>query len=288
MSYIKNRIIHRFIRDIADYELGGACYSQILPADTQVYAVYPDAESTDVYGEKSGLYYVIGDGIHTYTEIRDGRGSAPYNIEYRAVPAGALDALLAIFSNIKITDLKDGDYLVYDAKQKCWVNRGGTPGPEPTEDIDGGSASDIPTSTIDGGNAWTIDFDIIIDGGNAGEQPEPPEDIDGGDASSIPVYVVDGGNAGSIADETIDGGNAGTPIPTEDVDGGDNPAIDPTSVLDAGLVDSAFDKVIDGGDPGVIESVDGGDTPSSIITDTIDGASPVQAIFDRILDGGTI
>ena len=46
MSYIKNRIIHRFIRDIADYEVGGACYSQILPADTQVYAVYPEPKES--------------------------------------------------------------------------------------------------------------------------------------------------------------------------------------------------------------------------------------------------
>ena len=161
MSYIKNRIIHRFIRDITDYEEGGACYSQILPADTQVYAVYPDSNT------KSGLYYVIGDGVHTYTEIRDGKGLLPYNIEYIAVPADALSALLSIFSKVQITDLKDGDYLAYDAAKQAWVNKSGTPGPTPppTDVIDGGDHPDTEqTSTLDGGSIFD-DYDDYIDGG---------------------------------------------------------------------------------------------------------------------------
>lgn len=254
MSYIKNRIIHRFIRDITDYETGGVCYNQILPADTQVYAVYPEQESAsnqsteDVINTKSGLYYVIGDGIHTYTEIRDGHGQSPYNREYRAVPADAIDALLSIFSKVEITNLQDGDYLAYDAKKNAWVNRGGTPIP-PTDVIDGGNASDKATNTLDGGNAWTVEFDIIIDGGTAGDQPT--ENYDGGDASSIPTANYNGGDAGAQHSEIWDGGNAGE--------------IPPVPVI-----------------------VDGGNTPSEVQTNTIDGTSASQTAFDEILDGGIV
>lgn len=206
VSYIKNRIIHRFIRDIADYEEGGVCYGQILPADTQVYAVYPEQESTSGYSNaKSGLYYVIGDGIHTYSEIRDGHGQSHYNIEYRAVPASALDAIIAIFSKVKITDLQDGDYLVYDAKQDAWVNKGGKP--LPPDVIDGGGAWTVATDTIDGGDAYSQVFDIVIDGGDAGAAPVPSV-VDGGDSpDAVQTNTIDGTSASQTTfDEIIDGG----------------------------------------------------------------------------------
>lgn len=70
-----NRVIHRFIRNISDYELGGEFYSQIIPLDTQAYAIYPDKD-------RNKLFYVIGDGEHTYTEIRDGLGNGESHKEY--------------------------------------------------------------------------------------------------------------------------------------------------------------------------------------------------------------
>lgn len=70
-----NRIIHRFIREISAYEFGGELYSQTIPLDTQAYAIYPNEEG-------NRFFYVIGDGEHTYTEIRDGKGNGEAYKEY--------------------------------------------------------------------------------------------------------------------------------------------------------------------------------------------------------------
>lgn len=75
MKIVDSKVIHRFIRDISEYEYGGEYYAQIIPVDSQAYAMYDSKE-------KSGLYYVLGDGEHTYIEIRDGKGSAPSAKEY--------------------------------------------------------------------------------------------------------------------------------------------------------------------------------------------------------------
>lgn len=70
-----NRVIHRFIREISAYEFGGELYSQTIPLDTQAYAIYPNEEG-------NRFFYVIGDGEHTYTEIRDGKGNGEAYKEY--------------------------------------------------------------------------------------------------------------------------------------------------------------------------------------------------------------
>ena len=75
MRITDTRVIHRFVRNIEDYEFGGEYYAQIIPLDTQVYAQYNS-------GDKKGLWYVLGDGEHTYLEIRDGKGSVPSAKEY--------------------------------------------------------------------------------------------------------------------------------------------------------------------------------------------------------------
>lgn len=75
MELVEDRIIHRFIRDISEYERGGEYFNQVIPADTQAYAIYSS-------GSKIGLYYVLGDDEHTYTEIRDGQGSKQSAKEY--------------------------------------------------------------------------------------------------------------------------------------------------------------------------------------------------------------
>ena len=59
MASIQNKVIHRFIRPIEDYMVGGSYYTQIIPVDTQAYAYYPE-ESTE--GNQTGLWYVFGDG----------------------------------------------------------------------------------------------------------------------------------------------------------------------------------------------------------------------------------
>ncbi|MGN1393441.1 MAG: hypothetical protein ACI4V7_05275 [Succinivibrionaceae bacterium] len=91
MATIQNKVIHRFIRSIDEYEEGGLYYNRVIPLDTQAYAYYPvenpdstsfasASDSTSIY--KTGLYYVLGDGDHTYTEIRDGKGNVPSAKEY--------------------------------------------------------------------------------------------------------------------------------------------------------------------------------------------------------------
>ena len=84
---LDNRVIHRFIRDISEYELGGEFYSQIIPLDTQAYAIYPNEE--DNY-----LFYVIGDGEHTYTELRDGKGNGPAYKEYPVLTSENLGIMI--------------------------------------------------------------------------------------------------------------------------------------------------------------------------------------------------
>ena len=72
---VEQRIVQRFIKTIADYEEGGEFYSQVIPLNTQAFAIYDSQE-------KSGLYYVLGDGSHTYVEIREGQSSLESSHEY--------------------------------------------------------------------------------------------------------------------------------------------------------------------------------------------------------------
>ena len=76
MASIQNKIIHRFVRPIAEYEKNGSYYTQVIPLDTQAYAIYPEE------AEKTGLWYVLGDGDHTYVEIREGKGNKDSAKEY--------------------------------------------------------------------------------------------------------------------------------------------------------------------------------------------------------------
>lgn len=90
MAIGQNRVIHRFIRPISDYEAGGEYYNQVVPVDTQAYAYYPDGEK-----ELTNLWYVFGDGIHTYVEIREGKGLSETAKEYPVITPD----LLALINN---------------------------------------------------------------------------------------------------------------------------------------------------------------------------------------------
>lgn len=83
-----NRVIHRFIREISAYEFGGELYSQTIPLDTQAYAIYPNEEG-------NRFFYVIGDGEHTYTEIRDGKGNGEAYKEYPVFNKGNLNIVVS-------------------------------------------------------------------------------------------------------------------------------------------------------------------------------------------------
>ena len=37
---VEQRIVQRFIKTIADYEEGGEFYSQVIPLNTQAFAIY--------------------------------------------------------------------------------------------------------------------------------------------------------------------------------------------------------------------------------------------------------
>lgn len=86
-----NRVIHRFIREISAYEFGGELYSQTIPLDTQAYAIYPNEEG-------NRFFYVIGDGEHTYTEIRDGKGNGE---AYKEYPVFDKDNLNIVVSGVE-------------------------------------------------------------------------------------------------------------------------------------------------------------------------------------------
>lgn len=82
-----NRVIHRFIQEISAYEPGGEFYSQIIPLDTQAYAIYSNRE-------ENRFFYVIGDGEHTYTEIRDGKGNGEAYKEYPVLTKNNLNVIV--------------------------------------------------------------------------------------------------------------------------------------------------------------------------------------------------
>lgn len=82
------RVIHRFIRELSAYEFGGELYSQIIPLDTQAYAIYPNEEG-------NRFFYVIGDGEHTYTEIRDGKGNGEAYKEYPVFTKNNINTIIS-------------------------------------------------------------------------------------------------------------------------------------------------------------------------------------------------
>lgn len=85
----QNKVIHRFIREFSDYDINGTYYAQIIPVDTQAYAIYPEDSNTP------GIYYVIGDGVHTYLEIKNGHCDSLATAEYPVFTKADLTALLS-------------------------------------------------------------------------------------------------------------------------------------------------------------------------------------------------
>lgn len=88
MALAQDKVINRFIRHISDYEEGGDYYASIIPVDTQAYAIYDGVNSV-----QQGLYYVFGDGQHTYTEIRAGKGLKASAKEYPVLTSDILELL---------------------------------------------------------------------------------------------------------------------------------------------------------------------------------------------------
>ena len=100
MAIAQNRVIHRFIRPIADYEEGGIYYSQVIPIDTQAYAYYPEDAGRD-----TELWYVFGDGIHTYTEIRDSKGITESTKEFPVFTQDFIDIITNTYSKEEVDKL---------------------------------------------------------------------------------------------------------------------------------------------------------------------------------------
>ena len=110
----QNRVIHRFIRPIAEYEAEGSYYNQVIPVDTQAYAYYPDGER-----DGTNLWYVFGDGIHTYTEIRDGKGTTEGAKEFPVFTA----EIMEIINTIGDTYAKKEDVYTKDDLKDVEVER---------------------------------------------------------------------------------------------------------------------------------------------------------------------
>ena len=103
---VEQRIVQRFIKTIADYEEGGEFYSQVIPLNTQAFAIYDSQE-------KSGLYYVLGDGSHTYVEIREGQSSLESSHEYAVFN----DAWIAL-----INSKADLQYMNYELTKRQLIS----------------------------------------------------------------------------------------------------------------------------------------------------------------------
>ena len=73
MTVVK-KIIHRFVRNHADYEEGGELFNQIIPYNVQAYS-YKLKEDGDPENPKDYIIkYVLGTGNSTYLEIASGHG----------------------------------------------------------------------------------------------------------------------------------------------------------------------------------------------------------------------
>lgn len=103
MNLAQKRIIHRFVQPISKYEEGGEYFYQVIPMDTQVFAQYPEGQ------REVELYFVIGDGKHTYVEIREGLGALDYAKEYPIISVDELTGLLKTTDKPEIIYGTDAD-----------------------------------------------------------------------------------------------------------------------------------------------------------------------------------
>lgn len=103
MTIAQKRIIHRFVQPISKYEEGGEYFYQVIPTDTQVFAQYPEGR------REVELYFVIGDGKHTYVELREGLGTLDYAKEYPIISTDELKGLLKSSTDPEIIYGTDAD-----------------------------------------------------------------------------------------------------------------------------------------------------------------------------------
>ena len=100
MAIGQNRVIHRFIRPISDYQEGGEYYTQIIPLDTQAYAFYPEDS-----GRSCLLWYVFGDGVHTYLEICEGKGNTESAKEFPVFTEDFIKIIEDTYSKEEVDEL---------------------------------------------------------------------------------------------------------------------------------------------------------------------------------------
>jgi len=97
------KVIHRFVRARSDYMLGGELYTQIIPANTQVYS-YELVEDGDPQNpDDYRLYYVLGTGGSTYLEIANGEG-----VDEEGNPLPELSREVLITSKSQLDAIIDG------------------------------------------------------------------------------------------------------------------------------------------------------------------------------------
>jgi len=70
-------------------------------------------------------------------------------------------------ADVELTDLQDGDMLVYDATKKKWVNKQIKIPPTPEPIVDGGESDANPSLIVDGSNSQAVPYNTL-DGGEAG------------------------------------------------------------------------------------------------------------------------
>lgn len=88
MTVAQQKIIHRFIKPISAYEQGGDQYYRVIPLDTQAYAIYPTGL------REVDMYYVFGDGKHTYLEIKNGMGETAASREYPVISVKDIEGFM--------------------------------------------------------------------------------------------------------------------------------------------------------------------------------------------------
>lgn len=74
---------------------------------------------------------------------------------------------LSQLPDVELTDLQDGDFLVYDATKRKWVNKAIQIPPCPEPIVDGGDSDTVQSLVVDGANSQAVPFNTL-DGGDAG------------------------------------------------------------------------------------------------------------------------
>lgn len=161
-----------------------ACYASSGMENTLIPKTTVDEETGKIVFDKPphfNLYHKYVEGIQDFTCIDDFEEKAKdpktYGLQPLLTPGARVqitednvitfdDIYLGDLADVEITDLQDGDMLVYDASIRKWVNKQVKIPPTPEPIVDGGESDANPSLIVDGSNSQAVPYNTL-DGGEA-------------------------------------------------------------------------------------------------------------------------